>query len=409
MIEPVPQESSCEDEPYEEVSEVATPRPVAPYAKAAYDTRDIYSFWAYLTDHWLALLSCALSMATIGCIAVALQLGGHATILLMAIVFVSWAVPLVVDFCRQHRFYKNAYAIIAANPKPLLSDVLIEPSRNLNARATHELLEVCLTRVRNETTLQRKNHEQYRTYIEQWIHEIKTPIAASKLLIGSLHGEQAMTLKGEIERIESQVELALYAARSTNLERDYTIREESLLALVQLACRTNMCLLIARGVTLKFSIDEALCVLTDKQWCCFMISQIVVNAAKYDAHCLTFSAWEEDIDTTQGRCILEISDDGCGIPAADVPRVFEYGFVGEVGKAHGSATGMGLYLVGLMAGKLGCGVLLASEEGVGTRVRFSFPRDDRQKTAQKLQSLLTPSKQASTSQGSEEVPSADLP
>lgn len=351
-----------------------------PNASAAEEHPKIYPFPTYLADHWPALVACFLSMAAIGCIAIALQLGNQAALLLMAIIFISWTVPLVVDFSRQHRFYENAYRIIATNPKPLLSDLLIEPPHTLNAQATHRLLVLSLTHIRNETTLQRKNHEQYRTYIEQWIHEIKTPIAASKLLLDSMHGESAMTLKGEVERIESQVELALYAARSTNLERDYTIREESLLALVQQACKTNTCLLIARGVALEFSIDQNLTVLTDKQWCHFMISQIVVNAAKYDATRLTFSAWEENLDTVEGRCILEISDNGCGIPAADVPRVFEYGFVGEVGKAHGSATGMGLYLVGLMAGKLGCGILLASEEGVGTRVRFSFPHDDRLKT-----------------------------
>ena len=345
----------------------------------------IYPLPAYLADHWPALLACFLSMAAIGCIATALQLGNQAALLLMAIILISWTVPLLVDFFRQRSFYKNAYRILATSPKPLLGDLLIEPLNSLNAQATHRLLELSLTQIRNETTLQRKNHEQYRTYIEQWIHEIKTPIAASKLVLDSMHGESAMTLKGEVERIESQVELALYAARSTNLERDYTIREESLLALVQQACKTNTCLLIARKVALEFSIDENLTVLTDKQWCHFMISQIVVNAAKYDATRLTFSAWEENLDTAEGRCVLEISDNGCGIPAADVPRVFEYGFVGEVGKAHGSATGMGLYLVGLMAGKLGCGVLLASEEGVGTRVRFSFPHDDRLKAPSRLQ------------------------
>lgn len=341
------------------------------------DRINAYPLREYLVDQWASLLSCFLSMAFIGCVAIALKLGTQAAILLMVVILVSWIIPLLISYLRERHFYQSAHITAITNPKPLLNDIVIGTPCTLSAKATHSLLEETLSRVRNDVALQRKNHEHYRTYIEQWIHEIKTPIAASKLLLDSMHGESAMTLKGELERIESQVELALYAARSTSLERDYTIREEPLLKLVQQACRTNMCLLINRKVALEFSINEDLCVLTDKQWCTFMISQIVVNAAKYDTTHLVFTAWEEDIDTIHGRTILEISDNGCGIPAADVPRVFEYGFVGEVGKAHGSATGMGLYLVGLMAGKLGCGVLLASEEGKGTRVRFSFPHDDR--------------------------------
>lgn len=64
-------------------------------------------------------------------------------------------------------------------------------------------------------------------------------------------------------------------------------------------------------------------------------------------------------------------------PAADVPRVFDRGFTGEVGRAHGSATGMGLFLVARMCTQMGLGIMLASEEGVGTRVQISFPHDRR--------------------------------
>jgi len=73
--------------------------------------------------------------------------------------------------------------------------------------------------------------------------------------------------------------------------------------------------------------------------------------------------------------VLEVRDNGCGIPAADVPRVFERGFTGQVGRAHGSATGMGLYLVASLCASMGLHVGLASEEGTGTRVILTFPHD----------------------------------
>ena len=76
-----------------------------------------------------------------------------------------------------------------------------------------------------------------------------------------------------------------------------------------------------------------------------------------------------------GMSYIRVTDDGCGIPAADVPRVFERGFTGQVGRAHGSATGMGLYLVASLCASMGLHVGLASEEGTGTRVILTFPHD----------------------------------
>ena len=70
----------------------------------------------------------------------------------------------------------------------------------------------------------------------------------------------------------------------------------------------------------------------------------MVNAAKYEAHTISFIAFEAQQESSTSSTVLEIKDDGCGIPAEDVPRVFDRGFTGAVGRAHGSATGMGLYL-----------------------------------------------------------------
>ena len=117
----------------------------------------------------------------------------------------------------------------------------------------------------------------------------------------------------------------------------------------------------------------------DASWLSFVLGQVVVNAAKYGATAVRFTAREEGTGTSAARTVLEIADNGRGIPAADVPRVFDRGFTGENGRDQGSATGMGLYLVATLCEKMGLGVGLASEEGTGTRVMLAFPHDRRRR------------------------------
>ncbi|MFR3092448.1 MAG: sensor histidine kinase, partial [Eggerthella lenta] len=98
--------------------------------------------------------------------------------------------------------------------------------------------------------------EAYRDYIELWIHEIKTPIAAAALMASGLHGPQAARIKGELDRIEGYVEQALYYARSTSLVQDYAIRETSLAEAVREALRKHARFLIERGVAPTVDVNE---------------------------------------------------------------------------------------------------------------------------------------------------------
>ena len=117
-------------------------------------------------------------------------------------------------------------------------------------------------------------------------------------------------------------------------------------------------------------------VFADATWLSFIVGQVLANAAKYGASCVRFSSRTEG-EGGAARTVLAMADDGCGIPAADVPRVFERGFTGANGRAQGSSTGMGLYLAAVMCEKMGLGLGIASEEGTGTRVMISFPHDRR--------------------------------
>lgn len=212
-------------------------------------------------------------------------------------------------------------------------------------------------------------------FVDLWTHEVKTPIAAAKLTLARMRGQDANSLKLDLERIEASCERALYTTRIGLVSGDYALEEVQLGALCREACKSLSHLLISSGVMPCFKLGEDDRAFADASWMKFVLRQLISNSAKYGATRITFSSWVEDPCTPQGCVVLQVEDDGIGIPADEVPRVFQRGFCGSNGRAEGSATGMGLYLSAQLCEALGVSITLASEEGRGTRVLIAFPCD----------------------------------
>lgn len=341
-----------------------------------------FTFRAYMRDHWASLLIGFLLLAGLACMLPILGIGTHACIIVVAFAAACLGGMLLYNFARRARFYHDMQEFAGQIGRINQFAALVSEPDFLEGRISYQTIDQLASTASSENAAERENARAHREYIELWIHEIKTPIAAAKLMLASMHGEQALKLKGELERIESQVDQALYSARSTSLTNDYAIRELNLTQVIRTACKKNTHFLIERGVALRVEVSEGMLVLADEPWLVFILGQVITNSAKYGAKTITFAAREEEPNTPHGRTVLEVKDDGCGIPSADVPRVFDRGFTGQVGRAQGSATGMGLYLVAVMCERMGLGVGIASEEGTGTRIILTFPHDRRRSTAE---------------------------
>lgn len=334
---------------------------------------------AFLKDRLPALAIGALCALSVAGALVVLGEGTDAAVLAALFVMACFAVAVAWDFLRRKRFYDELADLIEQFDRRYYAAALIEEPSFPEGRLVFEALAAAGKDAADEVARAKEHADEYRSYIELWIHEVKTPIAAAHLMAANLHGPEAEKLKGELDRIESHVEQALFYARSTSLAQDYSLRAVGLAACVREACKKNARYLIERGSVPAVEVADDETVFADAKWLAFVIGQIVVNAAKYGARTIRFSARVEGCGAT-GRTVLEIADDGCGIPAADVPRVFDRGFTGENGRAQGSSTGMGLYLVAQLCEKMGLGVGLASEEGAGTRVMIAFPHDKRRRS-----------------------------
>jgi len=203
-------------------------------------------------------------------------------------------------------------------------------------------------------------------YYTLWAHQIKTPIAAMRLLLQSDPVPQGAELTEELQKIEQYVEMVLCYLRLDGGTTDYVIREYDLDDIIRQAVRKYASQFIRKKIRLEYEPVSCM-VLSDEKWLLFVLEQVLSNALKYTP-AGTISIYLEDRQT------LCIRDTGMGIAPEDLPRVFEKGFTGYNGREDKKATGIGLYLCKRILTKLGHTIRLESLPGEGTTVRIGLEK-----------------------------------
>lgn len=217
---------------------------------------------------------------------------------------------------------------------------------------------------RTQITAEHENAYQDMTnYYTMWAHQIKTPIAAMYLLLQEEVPDRD-TLSAELLKIEEYVEMVLSYLRLGSDSTDYLFRHCDLDEIVRATVRKYAKLFILKQITLTFDVTH-LTVLTDEKWLSFSIGQLLSNALKYTPEQGTIHIYGE-------REALVIADNGIGIRAEDLPRVFEKGFTGYNGRETQKSTGIGLYLCRRILRKLGHDIRITSQPGRGTQVRVDL-------------------------------------
>ena len=214
----------------------------------------------------------------------------------------------------------------------------------------------------------------FKEYIELWIHEIKIPIA-SLILMNHNHKNNAdKKYEEQIKRIDDYVDQILYFVRSENAEKDYLIKDTSLKKVINNVAMKNKDDLLAKNINFEVDLNDKN-VLTDSKWLEFIINQIVNNSMKYmrdDIDSIIKITTKED----SKQIDLIVYDNGIGIPSKDLKRVFEKTFTGENGRSTYKSTGMGLYIVKKLCKKLGHKITIESKVNEYTKVIISFSKND---------------------------------
>ena len=247
----------------------------------------------------------------------------------------------IYDFFNRKKYYDDLLMNLEAlDKKYIISDVINEGSF-LESKILYHIINETTKSMKDDISSLKTNNKEYREYIELWVHEIKTPIASSKLIIENNKSELTKSIEEEIVKVENYIEQVLFYARSNTLEKDYIIKDIDLKSIVNKVIRRNSKVLIEKKIKIDTK-DLEKTVYTDSKWIEFIINQIISNSIKY----IDYSKKENIIKfytrNFGENVVLYIEDTGIGMNERDVNKAFEKGYTGENGRRFGKSTGIGL-------------------------------------------------------------------
>ena len=314
-----------------------------------------------------------LTIAMIEILLMPFQINNWIKVYIAVIPFILLSIALFIEFKSKRTFYNDLKEKIQELDNKYLISEIIETPNFIEGKVLKEVMQDAGKSMLENVNEYKYLQEDYKEYIELWIHEIKLPIAASKMIIENNKNKATKSIEEEIDKIENYTEQALFYARSNTVEKDYIISKASLQEIVNSVIIKNKSLLISNKININLH-DLEKEVYTDSKWVIFILSQIIQNAIKYSKK--EDKMIEIYSEEKKENVILYIKDNGIGIKKGEITRVFEKGFTGKNGRIIGKkSTGIGLYLCKKLCQKLRIGIELNSEKDIGTEVRIVFPKD----------------------------------
>ena len=284
----------------------------------------------------------------------------------------SYFLIVFIEYLKKREFYNTLTKNLKKLDKKYLIPEIIDNPHFLEGKLLTETLKETEKSMAEHVNEYKFANEEYKEYIELWIHEIKTPIAVSKMIVENNPSEVTKNINEEIEKVEYFVEQALFYARSNNVEKDYIIKPMNLKKIINSVILKNKRSFISKKIKINIhDVDKT--VYSDSKWMVFILNQIIINSIKYSkkdkAEVEIFSKEYKD------NTVLYIKDNGIGIESDNLPRVFEKGFTGENGRKINKSTGIGLYLCKKLCDKLGQNIEIDSVLNTETVVKIYFPKN----------------------------------
>lgn len=328
-------------------------------------------FEYYLKGKIAFLISQSMIMFSFSFLLALLNVSTYAIMLFSFLILFVTVLVIIVEYTHHNKYYNEVYdALYHMEKKHFIAHVIDEPQFG-DGRVLYNVLHLATKSMNDEIARYQILEEEYKEYIETWIHEVKIPISCIGLLCENNKSDFSQNIQSEVNRIDSFVEQALFYARSTNIEKDYIIHTIQLADLIRTCVKKHSRQLINAHAEIHIdSLDFK--VFSDTKWLDFIIGQILSNSIKYrrQPFILNFFAEEQP-----NNIILTIEDNGIGIPSNELSKVFEKGFTGENGRVFAKSTGIGLYLCKRLCDKMYLSLTIESIEGECTKLHITFPKD----------------------------------
>ena len=334
------------------------------------------SFIEYFKDKVIFIIINIIVLVITSYLLFGLNVSSYAIFIICILNFLASISFFIYDCLRKSKYYSSLLKRLdELDKKYFIGDVATEEDF-LEGKILFEIISQATKSMKDDISEAIRNSNDYKEYIELWVHEIKTPIATCKLLIENNDNEVTESIGEEVTKVEDYIEQVLFYARSNAVEKDYLIKEINLKKSINSVIRKNANTLIEKRVKVDIrNVDKI--VSCDSKWIEFILGQIVSNSIKYmDKKESVLKIYSENIGND---VILKICDNGIGMDEKSVIKAFEKGYTGENGRRFGKSTGMGLYLCKKLCEKLGLGINIKSKENEGTEVTILFPINDMMK------------------------------
>lgn len=297
----------------------------------------------------------------------------YLTIMILSLLSIYFIVDFLTFYLKRKKYYDNFLNNLNLLDKKYLILETLEEPEFLDGKFFYDALYKIDKSMMENINNYRNETEDFKEYLEMWIHEIKIPIAGLMLMY---HNNKTVNKNflDQLNSLDNLTDQILYYVRSNYAEKDFLIKEASIDKIINEVLLKNKDSILENHIDVTVDVKN-IKVLTDSKWLVFILNQIINNSIKYcDNNRKSYIMFY--IEDNEKETTLHIKDNGIGVNASDLKHVFDKSFTGENGRKMRNSTGFGLYISKKLIEKLGHKISATSEENKYFEIAITFGKND---------------------------------
>lgn len=297
----------------------------------------------------------------------------YLTIMILSLLSIYFIVDFLTFYLKRKKYYDNFLNNLNLLDKKYLILETLEEPEFLDGKFFYDALYKIDKSMMENINNYRNETEDFKEYVEMWIHEIKIPIAGLMLMY---HNNKTVNKNflDQLNSLDNLTDQILYYVRSNYAEKDFLIKEASMDKIINEVLLKNKDSILENHIDVTVDVKNVK-VLTDSKWLVFILNQIINNSIKYcDNNRKSYIMFY--IEDNEKEMTLHIKDNGIGVNASDLKHVFDKSFTGENGRKMRNSTGFGLYISKKLIEKLGHKISATSEENKYFEIAITFGKND---------------------------------